>query len=132
MPTSELLDHFIRGLKPAVKLEIERTQALGLCGTLEEVIQMAERMDAILFSAQAKHEPGGPGFSKSREDHRGKGPPHAGGGSFHGPSKSTQFASVPSNGDKPKKKWLSDKEREQFKKEGCCFHCHELCQQVNF
>ena len=51
MPTNELLYKFLYGCKPSVKLELEKAQALGLCTTLEQTIQMAEQMDNILFQA---------------------------------------------------------------------------------
>jgi hypothetical protein len=48
MVTSELQDRYIRGLKPNVRVEVEKSQALGLCQSLEQVIAMAEKMDTIM------------------------------------------------------------------------------------
>lgn len=48
MPTLELQDKYVRGLKPQVRVEVEKSQALGLCQTLEQVIAMAEKMDCIM------------------------------------------------------------------------------------
>jgi hypothetical protein len=47
MPSHEFLDKFIRGLKPHIKVDIKKAQALGLCRTLKDTLQMAERMDSI-------------------------------------------------------------------------------------
>ena len=64
--------------------------------------------------------------SKYKNDFRGKESTFTGGGPHNGPPKSTQFAPSTKLGEKSPMKRLTDQDWEQYKKEGRCFHCHEL------
>jgi hypothetical protein len=122
MPTYELQDKYIRGLKPQIKVEVEKSQALGLCQNLEEVIAMAEKMDTII-SQQPVEEParrtlrfvGGRrpwGMGQPRGDVPPR-PPHL------------QPARMMTEGQ-ARASGLTQEDRDKLREQNKCFYCKEV------
>lgn len=122
MPTHELQDKYIRGLKSQIKVEVEKSQALGLCQTLEEVITMAEKMDTII-SQQPMEETSRPTLrSVGRRHPWGMGQPRVDAPLRPPHLQPTRILTD----ERTKAPGLSQEDREKLRKQNKCFYCKEI------
>ena len=53
IPDRELLDWFMQGLKPPLRVELEKAKCLGHCASMAQIVVLAERLDNVLIRSRA-------------------------------------------------------------------------------
>jgi hypothetical protein len=106
---SEMLDRFVRGLKPHVQREVELRDPT----TLDDAVRIAERVDAIDFRSRPPQTTGFPRVTHTPRQ----------------PAIVHELKPTPMELDvlaKPKVQSLTHSEKERLRKVGGCFYCRQL------